>query len=57
MLDLFKVLENEADSALPWFEQNGMIANPNKFHAIFVKKDQANTCGINLVFQGHSRKI
>ena len=50
------VLENEADSALSWLEQNEMIANPNKFHALFVKKDQTNTCGINLDFQGHSIK-
>ena len=54
--DLVKVLENEADSALSWLEQNEMIANPNKFHALFVKKDQTNTCGINLDFQGHSIK-
>ena len=33
-----------------------MIANPKKFHALFVKKDQTNTCGINLDFQGHSIK-
>ena len=37
-------------------EQNEMVANPNKFHALFVKKDQTNTCGINLDFQGHSIK-
>ena len=54
--DLVKVLENEADSTLSWLEQNEMIANPNKFHALFVKKDQTNTCGINLDFQGHSIK-
>ena len=54
--DLVKVLENEADSALSWLEQNEMTANPNKFHALFVKKDQTNTCGINLDFQGHSIK-
>ena len=33
-----------------------MIANPNKFHALFVEKDQTNTCGINLDFQRHSIK-
>ena len=54
--DLVNVLENEADSALSWLEQNEMIANPNKFHALFVKKDQTNTCGVNLVLQGHSIK-
>ena len=36
--DLVNVLENEADSALSWLEQNEMIANQNKFHALFVKK-------------------
>ena len=36
--DLVKVLENEADSALSWLEQNEMIANPKKFNALFVKK-------------------
>ena len=54
--DLVKVLENETDSAMSWLEQNEMIANPNKFHTLFVKKDQTNTCGINLDFQGHSIK-
>ena len=33
-----------------------MIANPNKFHALVVKKDQTNTSGIDLNFQGHSIK-
>ena len=54
--DLVKVLENETDSALSWLKQNEMIANPNKFHALFAKKDQKNTSGINLNFQGHSIK-
>ena len=54
--DLVKVLEHEACSALSWLEQNEMIANPNKFHALFVKKDQTNTCDINLDCQGHSIK-
>ena len=36
--DLVNVLENEADIALSWLEQNEVIANPNKFHALFVKK-------------------
>ena len=54
--DLVRVSENEADSALSWLEQNEMIANPRKFHALFVKKDQINTCCISLDFQGHSIK-
>ena len=52
--DLVNILENEADSALSWLEQNEVIANPNKFHAPFVKKDQTNTCDINLDLHGHS---
>ena len=54
--DLVKVLEKEAGNALSWLEQNEMIANPDKFHALFVKKDQTNTLGINLDFQGHTIK-
>ena len=54
--DLVKVLEKEAGNALSWLEQNEMIANPDKFHALFVKKDQTNTLGINLDFQGHTMK-
>ena len=54
--DLVRVLENEANSALSWLERNEMIANPIKFHALFVKKDQTNTSGINFNFQGHSIK-
>ena len=54
--DLVKVLEKEAGNALFWLEQNEMIANPDKFHALFVKKDQTNTLGINLDFQGHTIK-
>ena len=52
--DLVRVLEKEAGNALSWLEQNEMIANPDKFHALFVKKDQTNTCGIKLDFSGQS---
>ena len=36
--DLVKVLENEANNALSWLERNEMIANPDKFHALLLKK-------------------
>ena len=52
--ELVKVLEEEAGNALSWLDQNEMIANPNKFHALFVKKDQTDTFGINLDFLGQS---
>ena len=51
---LVKVLEEEAGNALSWLDQNEMIANPNKLHALFVKKDQTDTSGINLDFLGQS---
>ena len=36
--DLVVVLENEADSALTWLEQNEMIANPKNFIQFLLKK-------------------
>ena len=33
-----------------------MIANPNKFHALLVRKDRENTAGQNISFQGHAIK-
>ncbi len=33
-----------------------MIAYPNKFHALFIKKDRTNTSDIILNFKGHSIK-
>ena len=35
---LVKVLEEEADNALFWLDQDETTANPNKFHALSVKK-------------------
>ena len=52
--ELVKVLEEEAGNALSWLDQNEMVANPNKFHALFVKEDQTDTSGINLDFLGQS---
>ncbi len=33
-----------------------MIANPDKFHAIIVKKDRSDTTGINININGHDIK-
>ena len=41
--DLVKTLEKETGVALSWLENNEMIANPEKFHAILLKKNQTNT--------------
>ena len=43
--DLVNVLEKESKTALNWLENNHMIANPEKFHALIVKKNQENTSG------------
>ena len=39
------ILEKEIGVALSWLELNEMIANPEKFHAIFLRKNQSNTSG------------
>ena len=38
MPDLVNILEKETGVALTWLEQNEMIANPEKFHALLLKK-------------------
>ena len=43
--DLVNVLEKESNTALNWLENNHMIANPEKFHALIVKKNQEKTSG------------
>ena len=39
------MLEKEACVALTWLDRNEMIANPEKFHAVLVKKDRTETPG------------
>ena len=50
--NLIEVLEEEAGVALTWLKQNQMIANPEKFHALLIRKDQTNTSGENFNIQG-----
>ena len=50
---LISVLEDESDVALDWLESNQMIANPDKFHALIVKKDQAKTFGEKICIKGN----
>ena len=38
MPDLINTLEKETGVALTWLEQNEMIANPEKFHALLLRK-------------------
>ena len=49
-----KVLEEWSNVALDWLAYNEMIANPDKFHAIIVKKDRSDTTGINIKIKGQN---
>ena len=35
---LLNILECQSDNAIKWFTENGMIVNPDKFHAIIINK-------------------
>ena len=50
--NLVRVLEEEAGVALDWLKENHMIANPSKFHALLIKKDQTKTSGEKISIQG-----
>ena len=56
MPELVRVLENESNAALTWLAQNEMIANPEKFHALSVRKYRKDTCRQNVSFQCHEIK-
>ena len=43
MRNLVNTLQTEMGIALFWLEQNEIIANPEKFHAIILRKNKANT--------------
>ena len=49
---LIDVLEKEACFALTWLDRNEMIANPEEFHALLVKKDRTDTTGHSISIQG-----
>ena len=54
--NLIEILEEEAGVLLSWLKQDQMIANPEKFHALLIKKDQTNTRGENFSIQGKTIK-
>ena len=54
--DLVRALEAEAGIALDWLKENYMIANPSKFHALLIKKDQTTTSGERISIQGKTIK-
>ena len=45
MLGLVDILEKETGVALSWLDQNVMIADPEKFYALFLRKSQKTTSG------------
>ena len=40
--DLLHKLKKESESAVDWFRNNNMIANPDKFQAIIMNKKREN---------------
>ena len=50
--NLVRVLEAEAGVALDWLKENHMIADPSKFHALLIKKDQTKTSGEKISIKG-----
>ena len=50
--DLIRLLQDESNVALDWLQQNEMIANPEKFHALLVRKDRKDTSGEKILIQG-----
>ena len=54
MPDLVKTLEKETGVALSWLKQNEMIANPEKFHAILLRKNRTNTSGEKINIDGET---
>ena len=38
LTSLYQTLEKESESAIDWFKNNSMIANPDKFQAIILSK-------------------
>ena len=52
MPDLVNTLEKETGVALSWLKQNEMIANPEKFHAILLRKNRTNTSGEKINIDG-----
>ena len=50
--ELIQELQTLTESTISWFDQNHMIANPSKFHAIIIRKDRKNTEGIEINIKG-----
>ena len=44
--EIIQELQTLTESTIIWFDQNHMIVNPSKFHAIIIRKDRKDTEGI-----------
>ena len=38
--ELIQELQTLTESTISWFDQNNMIANPSKFHAIIIRRQK-----------------
>ena len=54
--ELIQELQTLTESTISWFDQNHMIVNPSKFHAIIIRKDRKNTEGIEININGNVLK-
>ena len=54
--ELIKKLESEACKAIDWLSYNSMIANPDKFHAIILKKKKTDTSDLLIHIKGNEIK-
>ena len=52
MPDLVNTLEKKTGVALTCLKQSEMIANPEKFHAILLRKSRTNTSGEKINIDG-----
>ena len=50
--ELIQELQTLTGSTISWFDQNHMIDNPSKFHAIIIRKDRKDTEGIEINING-----
>ena len=48
IMEVKQILENAAKEALKWLDSNQMIANPDKFKVIILKKPSITTDNINV---------
>ena len=50
--ELIQELQTLTESTISWFNQNRIIANPSKFHAIIIRKDRKDTEGMEINING-----